>query len=76
MRSHTESSDSVSIMSSSTIAPSDYTARSSTTTLVPENPSKGSGGRSSKSKDKKKDKSSRKDDKPRLPTLRPPMVFA
>ena len=76
MGSHAESSDSASTMSSSTIAPSDYTTGSSTATLVLENPSKDSGGKSSKSKGKKKDKKKRKDDKPRLPTLRPPMVFA
>jgi len=74
MRSHFESSDSASIMSSSTIAPSDYTAGSSTTTFVLESPPKDS-EKSSKSKDKK-DKKSRKDDKPRSRTLCPPMIFA
>ena len=68
MQFHSESSDNVSIMSSSTITPSDYTTGSSTATLVPKSSPADSKKKNSKPKDKKGAESM-----PR--TLRPQMVF-
>jgi hypothetical protein len=76
---HSKSSDNASIMSSSTIAPSDYTAGSSTVTLAPKSSSKDSkGGSGSKDKVKKakKEEKKKKGDEPRLPPICLQIVFA
>jgi len=73
MHSHSKSSDHASIMSSSTIAPSDYTVGPPTATFVPES-SKDS-KKSSKSKHKK-NKKERKDNEPRLPPICLQITFA
>ena len=77
MHSHSGSSDNASIMTSSTIAPSNYTPGSSTAVLIPKSSSKDS-KKSSKSEDKKdkRNKREKKGDEPRLPPISLQMVFA